>query len=415
MSLTETSRSTAADTASLVAKAVTQNPVLSRQGLRERTFAFAFQRLVYPQIWEDPLIDMEAMALDRDSRVLSICSGGCNALSYLSGSPASVTAIDLNSAHVSLARLKIAALKALPTHHLFHRFFALADQTDNVALYDSLLRYKVDAMTRAYFDGRDAFWRRRITAFGRGFYRYGLLGRFIGLAHLVARFVGVHPREILKAQSLEEQQAIFDVYIAPSFERGLIPWLLAKPASLYGLGIPPQQYEALAEGRPMSDVVKERLHKLACGFPLKDNYFAWQAFNRGYERSADASLPPYLQSQHFETLKANAERIDIVHGSYTDHLKGLPKGALNRFVLLDAQDWMDDATLTELWTEITRVAGRGARVIFRTAGVKTILPGRIPQDVLARWDYREAESLDWTARDRSAIYGGFHLYCLKDA
>jgi S-adenosylmethionine-diacylglycerol 3-amino-3-carboxypropyl transferase len=34
--------------------------------------------------------------------------------------------------------------------------------------------------------------------------------------------------------------------------------------------------------------------------------------------------------------------------------------------------------------------------------------------VLDRWDYRAEASLDYTARDRSAIYGGVHLYVLKD-
>ncbi len=32
----------------------------------------------------------------------------------------------------------------------------------------------------------------------------------------------------------------------------------------------------------MALVLRSRLEKLACGFPLTDNYFAWQAFGRGY-------------------------------------------------------------------------------------------------------------------------------------
>jgi S-adenosylmethionine-diacylglycerol 3-amino-3-carboxypropyl transferase len=38
------------------------------------------------------------------------------------------------------------------------------------------------------------------------------------------------------------------------------------------------------------------------------------------------------------------------------------------------------------------------------------LPGRVEQEVLARWRYEAEQSRDLTARDRSAIYGGFHLY-----
>ena len=65
--------------------------------------------------------------------------------------------------------------------------------------------------------------------------------------------------------------------------------------------------------------------------------------------------------------------------------------------------------------EIERAASPGARIIFRTAGEETILPGRIPDEILSRFDYDEARCKAWTARDRSSIYGGFHLYTLRKA
>ena len=42
---------------------------------------------------------------------------------------------------------------------------------------------------------------------------------------------------------------------------------------------------------------------------------------------------------------------------------------MHRYVLLDAQDWMNNEQITALWREIDRTADtRDARVIFRTAG-----------------------------------------------
>jgi S-adenosylmethionine-diacylglycerol 3-amino-3-carboxypropyl transferase len=52
-------------------------------------------------------------------------------------------------------------------------------------------------------------------------------------------------------------------------------------------------------------------------------------------------------------------------------------------------------------------------VIFRTAGVDTILPGRLQPEILDRWTYDEERTADLTWRDRSSIYGGFHLYRLR--
>lgn len=57
-------------------------------------------------------------------------------------------------------------------------------------------------------------------------------------------------------------------------------WLTQQPASLFGLGIPPAQYEALCSGsaNDMAGVLRQRLEKLACDFDIRQNYFAQQAF-----------------------------------------------------------------------------------------------------------------------------------------
>ena len=74
-----------------------------------------------------------------------------------------------------------------------------------------------------------------------------------------------------------------------------------------------------------------------------------------------------------------------------------------------------DADLNALWAEITRTARPGARVIFRTAAEPSLLPGRVDPAILSRWRYEEEQSGELTRRDRSAIYGGFHLYVLENA
>ena len=68
-----------------VGQAVSQHKALSKDGISERLFALAFSGLVYPQIWEDPEIDMEAMQLAKGHRVVTIASGGCNMLTFTTG------------------------------------------------------------------------------------------------------------------------------------------------------------------------------------------------------------------------------------------------------------------------------------------------------------------------------------------
>ena len=395
-----------------VRSAVHRHDHLSKQGLLERAFTFAFRRLVYAQIWEDPSVDLEALAVTPDSHIVQIASGGCNVLSYLTANPRAITAVDLNTAHIALNKLKLIAARELPDYAAFHRFFARANSKENIAAYKRYVRPHLDEPTRRYWEGRDMIGRRRIGGFAKGVFKRGLLGNFIGAAHFIAKLNGVDPKVMLAANSMQEQREIFDREIAPVFDKGFIRWLTDQPASLFGLGIPPSQYEALAGDNKMAVVLRQRLEKLACDFDLKDNYFAMQAFGRGYGDSPTASLPPYLQQNNYADIVARVDRVEVRHANFVEYLRAMPDASLDRYVLLDAQDWMTDEILTNLWAEITRTAKPDARVLFRTAGVETILPGRVPEPILSRWNYWAAESLDYTKRDRSSIYGGVHLYVL---
>jgi S-adenosylmethionine-diacylglycerol 3-amino-3-carboxypropyl transferase len=400
--------------AGLLGEAVHRNRAFTRAGLLERMFTLAFSELVYPQIWEDPRADLEALAITPESRIVTIASGGCNVMSYLTANPERIFAVDLNHAHIALNKMKLVAARHLPDGEAFRRFFVDADDPANVDLYDRYIAPNLDATSRAYWESRDKFGRRRITAFARGFYKTGLLGLCIAIAHRVARMYGKDPRVMLTAKTRDEQARIYEAELAPLFERKMIRKILGNEASLYGLGIPPAQYKELLGDAPhMAEVVEQRLRKLACDFDLSDNYFAWQAFNRGYSKEPNASVPPYLESRNFEAVRSRVDRVEINHLTFTKLLQREPDCSLDRYVLLDAQDWMDDATLTELWSEITRTARPGARVIFRTAGIETILPGRVPEPILGRWSYEDALSRRLSAEDRSAIYGAFHLYVLK--
>lgn len=399
-------------TKNLLAGAVHANKLTSREGILERLFTLAFSGLVYPQIWEDPVVDMAALELGPGKRIVTIASGGCNVMNYLTASPAEIIAVDLNPAHIALLKLKLAAARRLPNHEAFFRFFGHADERENTARYDRFLRDALPEDARAYWEKRGLTGRRQISIFTRNIYRYGLLGRFIGLTHLLARAYGKNPRLMLTARGLEEQRRLFEENLAPVFDSALIRWLCRMPVSLYGLGIPPAQFAYLTAdaGGDLAGLLRQRLSRLACDFPVEDNYFAWQAFGRGYDREGRRAVPPYLAREAFDTLRANADRVTAVQASMTDKLAELPDRWLDGYVLLDAQDWMTPAQMTALWAEISRTARPGARVIFRTAGLDSPLEAVLPADIRAQWSYDPSTVAGYVAQDRSSIYGGFHLY-----
>src|SRR3546814_17638031 len=87
----------------------------------------------------------------------------------------------------------------------------------------------------------------------------------------------------------------------------------------------------------MADVLRARLEKLACDFPLEENYFAWQAFGRGYGRGVSAPLPPYLQAANYAAVKARAERVTMLHANMTALLAAAAAAGFARYVFLDPQ------------------------------------------------------------------------------
>jgi len=140
-----------------VLEAVRTEGIASKQGLMQTLFAVWFDAFVYNQIWEDPRVDLQALMLNENSRVLTISSGGCNALNYLVENPESITAIDLNSYHIYLLRLKLATLEFLPTYEQFFSFFGFGKHTENVANYEAFIAPNLNTSARQFWEGNGFF------------------------------------------------------------------------------------------------------------------------------------------------------------------------------------------------------------------------------------------------------------------
>jgi S-adenosylmethionine-diacylglycerol 3-amino-3-carboxypropyl transferase len=399
----------------LLKEAVLQDhKATSKRGMLDRLFTLAFRGFVYPQIWEDPEVDLAALKIDSDSRIVTIASGGCNVMNYMTECPARIKAIDLNPAHVALTRLKIAAVKHLPDYESFFLFFGHADSKRNIENYDKYIAPNLDTFSRKYWEGYSLLDGRRINYFTKNLYQFGLLGRSISFVHILAKIYGVDPREILTAKTLEEQKQIFDRTLGPLFDKPVVKFLCNMPVSLYGLGIPPSQFDELVKSSngDMAALLKSRLERLACQFPIEDNYFAWQAFGREYDRERKKAVPRYLTEENYKKIRECADRVEVHHASMISFLQAQTVESFDCYIFLDAQDWMTAAQLNDLWAGVLRSARPGARVIFRTAGEESPLTKKLSKELLAPWHYDPTVSHQAVEKDRSSIYGGFHVYTL---
>lgn len=402
----------------LVLEAVQNQKISSRQGILQKLFAVWFDGFVYNQIWEDPEVDLQALKIDERSRILTISSGGCNALNYLVKGPESVTAVDLNRHHIFLLRLKLAALRSLPSHEDFFAFFGYGKSADAARQFKAFIIPDLDENARSFWEGGSFFSGKRIEFFtGAGLYEHSRNGYFLRFFHRVSKLFGCKPEAILHAASLEEQRELHDKNIDPFFNSFLVKTLGRLSITMFGLGIPPQQYDELKKDltheKTIIDIYRERVKRLACDYPINENYFAWQAFARKYDTEKRVAIPEYLKTENYEALKANAGKLRTRIGSVTDEIKGQPKDSFNRFVFLDAQDWMNAETMADLWSTIAEKGEAGSRIIFRTASAASPIETNLPANLRAKFHYEEDLSRELFKQDRASIYGGFHLYILK--
>ncbi len=394
----------------LIADAARNSSAPDEPTVWDRIVAFWLRRLVYTQIWEDPQADLAALRLPLGSTIVTISSGGCNVLSYLTAKPAQVYAVDLNEAHLSLLKLKLAGVRAFSSYSEFWQFFGEGASPANAKLYRERLRPLLDAKTRAYWDKRNSIGRPRYAYFTNGFYRHGMLGRFIGFAHIVAKLAGIDLAVLLTGEHDSPERIDALARLDRLFQSRLVRLLTRTPALLFSLGIPPRQRAQLGDGAPLNEVLYRRLLRLINAHPNDDNYFAWQALRRGYPGPGDRCLPPYLQKSKFARMRNDAGLIIPVHADLRQFLESLPAREVDAVVLLDSQDWMTPDDIRALWDAIDRAGSEHVRVIFRTAGTRSPLERDELASLRQLWLRDEERSEIGYELDRSGMYGGFHCY-----
>jgi S-adenosylmethionine-diacylglycerol 3-amino-3-carboxypropyl transferase len=394
----------------LVADAARDSRTRNESTIWDRMYAFWCRRLVYTQIWEDPEADLAALQLPLGSTIVTISSGGCNALSYLTAQPAQVYAVDLNQAHLALLKLKLAGIRAFSKYGEFFQFFGEAASPANLQLYRNRLRPLLEPDARSYWDKRNIIGRPRHAYFTDGFYRHGMLGRFIGLTHIVAKVAGIDLGALLTAEvgASERIEALDRLHRL--FHSRLARILTRTPALLFSIGMPPQQRARLGGGAPLNELLYQRLLRLINRHPNDTNYFAWQALRLRYCGPGDRCLPPYLQRSQFARMRNDAGLIIPVHANLREFLDGLPAREVDAVVLLDSQDWMAPEKIRALWDAIDRAGSDQVSVIFRTAGAESPLETPDLAHLGDIWRRDEERSAIGYELDRSGVYGGFHCY-----
>src|SRR3546814_20945745 len=121
----------------------------------------------------------------------------------------------------------------------------------------------------------------------------------------------------------------------------------------------------------MARLLHRRLERLACDFPLEDNYFAWQAFGRAYDRVNRRAVPRYLRAEPHETLRPAAGPAEIWQPSMHARLAEEPATSFARSLLLHDHECLDSRQIDDMLETVRPTTTHRAKFVFLTTPTQT--------------------------------------------
>ena len=350
-------------------------------------------RISYAQVWEDPYVLLQALAVVPGERVLSICSAGDNAFA-LAAAGAEVTAIDLSAPQLALAELKLVAAVHLDLDR-FHSFLGLTGVGQRVCLYHEL-REHLTQSTRDWWDAHEAEIRTGLLRCGR-FERYLETFRTRALP-LVHRRKTVEA--LLGAKSLQAQQEFFEGRWNTRRWRALFRVFFSQFV-MARTGRSPAQF-AHVEGAVSEEFLRRAAHVLT-EIPISTNPFVQWIMSGQYPDLEAAH--PYLSARGHAALRAAAPRIRFVHEDLVSHLRSQDKGTYQAYNLSNVPEYLSETEHQALLEAVVGAASPGARVAYWNLLVPRSRPEAMAGTLVR--NERVAQSLH--RGDRAFVYGGFQL------
>lgn len=305
--------------------------------------------------------------------------------------------MDLNPAQTALLDLKIAGIRALP-YEAFFELFGNGRSPHARAMYFDALRPKLPPGSRLFWDGHWRYFAGR--GWRRSFYYRGTSGLFAKLMMEAARMLRGPLRRLAEADSLEGQREIYESQIRRRLFTPAMRWFISRHATLNLVGVPAAQYQEIVGQYPggMARYIEDCFEAVMTRLPFRTNYF-WRVYiEGGYTPDA---CPEYLKRENFGRIKV--DRVQTHTGRITEFLK--TSGSYSKFVLLDHMDWLGASALAQEWEQIRAHARPGARVIFRSGGLRATYLDRLAP--FLRFHPELAAQLH--ERGRVHTYGSFYI------
>ena len=347
-------------------------------------------KLYFAQVHEDPLLEIQALALGPSDRAAVVSSAGCTVLSLLS-SGGRIVGIDLNATQNHLVELKHAAVLALaPGDATAMLGGHPLPETVREQWYRSKLRALLSPLARQYWDDQ-------VRLIRAGILHGGQSEKFRAIfSAAIKRFI--HPprriERLLDCGTIEEQRQFFERHW--NTRRWRLWFRLLYNRYAFGMGLDPAFFENVSS-KDFSQLFYRTTKQSLADLPIATNYFFHHMFLGYYPYNTQDGLPPYLSDAGAQAARRNAAKLQLVDGAYMDYLRQQPARSIDAFSLSNICEWMSKDEIHALFSEIVRTGTPGARICFRNFVGHTDVPADLSRHVVV--DTRLSQKL--TLQDRS--------------
>jgi S-adenosylmethionine-diacylglycerol 3-amino-3-carboxypropyl transferase len=351
-----------------------------------------FSAIRYAQVWEDADILLEALDVQPGDTCLSIASAGDNALALLTKQPARVIALDLSPAQLACLALRVAAYRTLEHHELLELIGSRPSER-RLDLYRRC-RTALDEETRRFWDGNQLLVAKGIGSAGK-FERYFALfrGRVLPLVHRRATIAA-----LLAPRSLDERRRFYERRW-DTWRWRLLFRVFFSRFVMGRLGRDPEFFKYVEADVGRSILTRTR-HALTELDPSRNPYVHWILTG-----THGAELPCALRPEHFDSIRANLDRLEWHRTSVEEFLQRTGSGTFDRYNLSDLFEYVSPQAYRQTLDAIVRCGRPGGRVAYWNM----LVPRRRPEDMADRLESLDALAARLHVADRAFFYSALRI------
>jgi S-adenosylmethionine-diacylglycerol 3-amino-3-carboxypropyl transferase len=352
--------------------------------------------LIFTLSWEDPALDVEALPVSSNTRIATVASGGCNALTFLLHDPQFVYAFDYNLTQVWTLQLKVAAFRTLE-HDAVLELFGVRQSDRRRVLVETAVK-ELAPGARQYWLGRDDLVQNGLLGLGR-------YERFVRAFRTLLRLI----------QGRGRIETLFDERDQPArvefFENTWNSWawrLLFKAffnkTVLSRRGLSPEYFTFDDGSTSFADSFAGRTRHALTELSVRDNPFLAQ-----YTRGAyldEEHLPDYLREENFDLLRTRLDRLVVEQNDVRSLVECYGPSAFDGICLSNVFELMSEAETQDVLQKLAPCLVPGGRMTLRNL----MIPRAVQGDLASQLVLDEPLSRALLLKDRSFVYRSFQVY-----